>query len=408
MKSLFRVIFAFAFLTLTASFSAGFAQNLSASNRIGAAKTDDENAGIYIPPDQRHKGLSKFDQLPFTDRKKGDPERYRALNPKFVKKENGNYYFLLKAKSNAHYFDENLDDKGVISDQNVAVDLTNVKKAKGSDADEKAEKYYYAKNLGYIPATSLEQSFETIKGGYWLRFPLKKGEHTLYDGTGIPRGIITENKVRLNYGQQKQINGESYYYVFSSKIALPNSKDQTGASGWMKASAIEEGNDPQYSAETVEKMQPPATPNATFTKYEITGGDQQEIIGKDDKGNPIYKYGFLRNGEFVSYKVLPRTTDANVAATDYLKRSDDVVNLGFNVAGVSNDTFRINGANRPLIFYRSSDKDATANIDLYFPKDATHDGEQSIGKMIFVYGYVDVAGSKRWGWIPLDALKPKT
>lgn len=366
-----------------------------------------EEPGIYIPADQRHKGLSKFDQLPFTDRKKGDPERYRALNPKFVKKENGNYYFLLTAKSGAHYFDEKLNDKGALTDKNVEVDLTNVKKAKSGD-DEKAEKYYYIRNKGYIPASSLEQEFETIKGGLWLRFPLKKGEHLLYDGTGIARGIITESKVRLNYGQQKQINGESYYYVFSSKIALPNSKDQMGASGWMKASAIEGGNDPQYSAEVVEKMQPPATPNATFTKYEITGGDQQEISGKDDKGNSVYKYGFMRNGEFVSYKVLPKTTAVNVAATDYLKRSDDVVNLGFNVAGVSNDTFRIDGANRPLIFFRSSDKDATANIDLYFPKDATHDGEQSIGKMIFVYGYVDVAGSKRWGWIPLGALKLKT
>lgn len=369
---------------------------------------DGENEqGIYIPADKRHKGLSKFDRLPFTDRKKGDPERYRALNPKYVKKESGNYYFLLKAKSNAHYFDENLNDKGVLIDKNVAVDLTNVKKAKSAD-DEKAEKFYYVKDSGYIAASSLEQEFEDIKGGVWLRFPLKKGEHQLYDGTGIARGKITAASVRLNYGQQKEINGESYYYVFSSKIAVGNVKDEMGASGWIKASAIEEGNDPQYSAEVVEKMQPPPTPGATFTKYEITGGDQQEISGKDEKGNPVYKYGFMQNGEFVSYKVLPKQTVANVAATDYLKRSDDVVNLGFNVAGVSNDTFRIKSANRPLIFNRSSDKDATANIDLYFPKDATHDGEQSIGKMIFVYGYVETPSGNRWGWIPLGSLKPKT
>lgn len=367
----------------------------------------EDEPGIYIPADKRHKGLSKFDQLPFTDRKKGDPERYRALNPKYVKKENGNYYFLLKANANAHYFDENLNDKGVLTDRNIAVDLTNIKKAKAADG-EKVEKYFYVKDLGYMPESSLEQKFETIKGGIWLRFPLKKGEHQLYDGTGIERGKITADSVRLNYGQQKQINGESFYYVFSSKIAMQNAKDQMGASGWMKASAIEDGNDPQYSAEVVEKMQPPPTPGATFTKYEITGGNQQEISGKDKNGNPVYKYGFMRNGEFVSYKVLPKQTVANVAATDYLKRSDDVVNLGFNVAGVSNDTFRINGANRPLIFNRSSDKDATANIDLYFPKDATHDGEQSIGKMIFVYGYVETPGGNRWGWMALDALRPKS
>ncbi|MBA3599832.1 MAG: hypothetical protein H0W45_01130, partial [Acidobacteria bacterium] len=91
-----------------------------------------------------------------------------------------------------------------------------------------------------------------------------------------------------------------------------------------------------------------------------------------------------------------------------LKRSDAVVNLGFNVAGVSNDTFRINGANRPLIFHRSSKRDATAVIDLFYPKDAAHDGERVVAEMIFVYGYVAAGGDKRWGWIPLDALKLKS
>jgi hypothetical protein len=37
-----------------------------------------------------------------------------------------------------------------------------------------------------------------------------------------------------------------------------------------------------------------------------------------------------------------------------------------------------------------------------------HDGEKIAGKMIFVYGYVDILQGKRWGWIPLDALKLKS
>ena len=116
-------------------------------------------------------------------------------------------------------------------------------------------------------------------------------------------------------------------------------------------------------------------------------------------------------GEFVAYKVLPKVPldgKQSIASTDYLKRADDVINLGFNVAGVSNDTFRIKGANRPLVFYRSADKDAAASIDLFYPRSAVHDGEKIVGKMIFVYGYVDIPAGKRWGWIPLDALKLKS
>ncbi|MEO6655132.1 MAG: hypothetical protein ABIO36_03540 [Pyrinomonadaceae bacterium] len=85
-----------------------------------------------------------------------------------------------------------------------------------------------------------------------------------------------------------------------------------------------------------------------------------------------------------------------------------MINLGFNIAGVSNDTFRINGANLPLGFHRSADKDATAVIDLFYPKEGVHDGEEIAGKMIFGYGYVDTAAGKRWGWIPLSALKLKS
>ncbi len=85
-----------------------------------------------------------------------------------------------------------------------------------------------------------------------------------------------------------------------------------------------------------------------------------------------------------------------------------MINLGFNVAGVSNDTFRIKGAKRPLIFHRSADKDATVVIDLFYPKDAVHDGEKIFGKMVFVYGYVATLEGKRWGWMPLDTLKLKS
>ena len=367
----------------------------------------DSKSEIYIPADKRHQGLSRFDLIPFTDRRKGDPDRYRAVNPKYVKRENGRYYYALNVKADTHYFDENLRDKGVLSESNVNVDLTKTKTAKAGDG--KTLIYVYVKDKGYVLSGVLMQTSSEIKAGRWFYFPIKTGEHNFYDGTGIVRGKLDADSVRLNYGLQKKIKGEIYYYAFSTKLKINN--ESIGASGWIKASAIEAGNDPQFDTNFVKKMQMP-TANDRFTEYEITGANPQETAGKDENGAVKYKFGYAdKNGNFIAYKVLPKIPlDGNqsIAATDYLKRSDDVVNLGFNVAGVSNDTFRINGANRPLNFHRSSEKDATAVIDLFYPKDAVHDGEKVVAQMIFVYGYVAIENDKRWGWIPLDALKLKS
>ncbi len=364
---------------------------------------------IYIPADKRHQGLSRFDLIPPTDRRKGDPDRYRAVNPRYVKREKGQYYFALNVKTGTHYYDENLTDKGILPKTDVEVDLTQTKS--GKNIDSKTEKYVYVKDKGYVPATALLQTSSEIKAGRWFQFPIKSGEHQLYDGTGIARGKLAADSVKLNYGQEKKINRENYYYAFSTKIIVSSSKEAIGASGWIKASAIQVGNEPQYDRKFVEKMQMP-TAGDSFTDYEITGGNPQETIGKNENGKIKYKFGYAdKNYKFVAYKVLPKIPlngNQSVASTDYLKRGDAVINLGFNVAGVSNDTFKTVGANRPLIFHRSADREATAVIDLFYPKDAEHTGEEIVGKMVFVYGYVDTPGGKRWGWIALDALKAKS
>lgn len=363
-----------------------------------------ENA-IHIPADKRHIGLSKFDNLPFTDRRKGDPDRYRAINPNFVKKFNGKYYFLLTAKDKTSFYDENLKVLGVLPEKNVEVDLTERKTA--TNADGKSQRYVYVRDKGFILFNSLEETMEEIKTGKWYQFPLKKGDNYIFDGAGIKRGELTAKSVRLNYGQQKDIDGERYYYAFSTKMKSVG--DVIGVSGWIKASIIAAGNDPQYSSEVVTKMQPEPTVNDKFTVYEITGGMPEEKISKNTNGKIMYKFGYQgADGKFIAFKVLPKVPlegRQSIASTDYLKRSDDVVNLGFNVAGVSNDTFKVDNNGKPLQFFRSSVKDATVYIDLFHPKDARHTGEETVGKMIFVYGYVDVQGQKRWGWIPLDALR---
>ena len=359
---------------------------------------------IYIPAGERHVGLSKFDNLPFTDRRKGDPDRYRAINPNYVKKYGGKYYFLLTAKDKTVYYDEKLNLLGTLSEKNVEVDLTERKNA--TDTKGKSQRFVYVRDKGFIPVDSLEESAEEIKTGKWYQFPLKDGDNYIFDGAGVKRGMLTAKSVRMNYGQQKDISGERFYYAFSTKMR--SGGEIIGVSGWIKASAIADGHDPQYSSEVVTKMQPEPTVNDKFTVYEITGGMPEEKVSQDTNGQTAYKFGYQgEDGKFTPYKVLPKVpVTQNVASTDYLKRSDDVINLGFNVAGVSNDTFKVDTKAKPLQFFRSSVKDATAYIDLFYPKDANHTGEEIAGKMIFVYGYVDVQGQKRWGWIPLDALRP--
>jgi hypothetical protein len=387
-------------LAIAATVASGFAHSQPA-----------QETGIYIAADKRHQSVSRFDLFPFTDRPKGDPDRYRAVNPNYVKKQDGYYYFLLDAQPGTHCYDENLKDKGPLTETTVPVDLGRTKEAKGSDG--KTVRYVYAQNRGYVPRNNLTPAAD-IRTGKWFSFPLKTGKHPLFDGTGITRGVVAARSVRLNYGQQKDINGERCYYAFSTSIIPDGSTQRRGASGWIKASALQDGNAPQYSAEVVTKMQPPSIPatETTFTEYEMTGGDPEEKTGTDANGKPVYRYGYAdASGRFISYKVLPGVAlngRSSIAATDYLKRSDDVINLGFNVAGVSSDTYRVSSAQRPLTFHRAADPHATVIIDLFYPKDATHDGKQPVAKMVFVYGYVDEgSGAKRWGWIPLSALKPK-
>lgn len=387
-------------LILTGAFCCGVL------GQSGSARSD-ESKSVYIPADQRHKGLSRYDLIPFTDREKGYPDRYRAVNPQFVKRENGRYFYALTVEKNTKYFDENLKESGVLNETTVDVDLTRTINAKAANG--KNVRYVFVKDKGYVSADSVLESAGEIKAGKWFLFPLKTGRNELYDGTGIARGAIAAERVKLNYGLEKQINGEKYYYAFSTKINLGGKIE--GASGWIKASAIAAGNDPQFDQNFVRKMQMPTAANDQFTAYEITGGEPEKPSGKDADGRAKYEFGYAdKSGNFVAYKVLPNIAldgKQSVAATDYLKRSDGVINLGFNVAGVSNDTFRVAGANRPLVFYRSSEPDATAAIDLFYPKDATHSGSEIAGRMIFVYGYVAIGKEKRWGWIALAALKAK-
>lgn len=368
---------------------------------------------VHIPAErsERHRGTSPFDTLLATNRKPGEPDRYRAVNPNFIVREGNNNYYKLKVVKDAHYFDSNLKTKSLFKNSDVLIDFTRTKTVKNKNG--KMEKLVFAKDKGYVRLAALTdgkgteiKSMDDLKKSEIFKFPLKTNPIQLYDGIGNPRGIINGDSVRLNDGLQKTINGEKYYYAFSATTSLG------AASGWIKADTIRDDAQPKYDRTTIEKNAGKSA-SGPFLEYQITGGDKQ---AKDQNGN--LKYGYMKDGNFVSFKVLPHSTDKNEAATDYLDRFDGknrlehVINLGFNVAGVSNDTLKIDG-NTP-VFHRASGKGTTAVVNLYEPKD----GIKPVGTMKFVYGYVEYPGGKdtktgqiktekKWGWLPLDALKRK-
>ena len=123
-----------------------------------------ENA-VYIPADQRHRGLSRYDLIPFTDRKKGDIDRYRAVNPNFVKRENGRYFYALTVSKDAPVYDENLIAKGTLGATDAEIDLTDTK----TTADKIT--LVFVKNKGYVRASAVEQTAQQIRRGKWFYFP---------------------------------------------------------------------------------------------------------------------------------------------------------------------------------------------------------------------------------------------
>ncbi len=319
---------------------------------------------IHIPADKRHKGLSPYDNLlHFAHRQKGFPDRYRAVNPR----------------------------------------LEPAARLAARHAKDKAAR-----------KAALEAA---------LRFPLKENNTKLYDGSGNERkGVITAKDVKLNYAQVKIINGKKHYYAFATQIDPdnnPKTHNSIGASGWIRASAIKTGHDPKFNSADVRRSQPPVISEShgkhkNYQQYEVLAQKPEQILN-EKTGKP--RYGYMKDGEYISYKVLPEVPlsgKASIAASDYLMRKGGVINLGFNVAGVSNDTFNVVNGNKPLVFHRApqSLKGTTAEIDLYHPKDKNHAGKKPVASMRFVYGYVEYPGAdgklaKRWGWMARAALKPK-
>ena len=120
-----------------------------------------------------------------------------------------------------------------------------------------------------------------------------------------------------------------YYYTLATRL-----KDGKTVSGWVKATDLTV--EPEKKVEAA-----PAPPSGEVRDFEITGGDPHSA-----KFGYFDPPGLTDPKDFVSYKVSPGISlaqDKHVAATDYLKRSDGMVNLLFNLpgrGGVSTDSFQ--------------------------------------------------------------------
>jgi hypothetical protein len=188
----------------------------------------------------------------------------------------------------------------------------------------------------------------------------------LYDGVGNLRGIIRDGSVKINFGQRKVIGGRTFVYAFAVTL-----NGGTAASGWMLQSAVLDGN--IRSMPTVNARNPGQ--GSYETEWVITGGD-------------VNLYGSL--------KVKPNVTESHVAASDYLRRTGDVVNVLYSLpgmGGVASDTLPLG-----VVFHRSHGVQEV-NIALYRPAQAT-----VVGHMTFIYGHV----SGRFGWIARDALTARS
>ncbi|MBL8678086.1 MAG: hypothetical protein JNK05_02930 [Myxococcales bacterium] len=187
----------------------------------------------------------------------------------------------------------------------------------------------------------------------------------MLDGLGGVRGVVRDSTVMINFGQRKELRGRTHVYAFAVGL-----RGGVHASGWVDQGAI---------VGPIGRMPTANARNPGHGDYEtdfvITGGDP---------------------GEFGTLKVRPNIRlDENVAATDYLARPGNVVNLLYNLpglGGVATDTLPVGAPFRRSLGVLARD------LPLYRPSSATQ-----VRVMRFVYGHVN----GRYGWIARDAIAPR-
>ena len=218
------------------------------------------------------------------------------------------------------------------------------------------------------------------------------GTVELKNAFGEVRGVIAGTGAQINYGQRRMIGGVAHVYAFAVSITprdgtTPRCGGSTyGASGWIREDSLT----PQAQADLRAMPTHPApSASTTGTAYLVTGAPADHYYVSAAPACPA-------PAEFNDRRVRSYFTGGHVAASDYVVRDGNVINLLFSLAGrggVATDTVPVSTAARPVRFVSASNVDPVA-MPIYRPCAGTSDGTQT-----FVYGHVETPDGARWGWI---------
>ena len=235
------------------------------------------------------------------------------------------------------------------------------------------------------------------------------------DGSLVERGVITKDKVKINYGQwlNRRVapdgSVQGLVYVFATCIPKPPGVTLTVEEQLKNFCSPTPSNQP--SNQPFEPSHYPASGWVDTNQI----ADYRDVVSQmSEEGSAVPPYPYRNNyrpctiaGGAISppLKVGPCVSaNRSEAANDYLTRPGGFVNLLSalpGMGGVTRDTFRI-GTTFHLL-----DKDKTplpVEIPLYRPC-----GSQVRRQMKFVYGFVGDPDPKKkrerkYGWIAADAL----
>jgi hypothetical protein len=215
---------------------------------------------------------------------------------------------------------------------------------------------------------------DNSQGGLWAVH-----DATMVDGNGESMGLNTRDHLRFNYGQTRHMGGHTYVFARSSTL---------GSAGWFPIDEV-------YGESSLRKK-------------------VGEVNAKDTGGERLgcYKVRSSHDAAKGEKKVVFDSQEDEEEANDYMstprKNGKRYANMafavpGFGLGGPAIDIFPA-GTRFRRIDVPTTTGDPSITIPLW-AKDGNGNFTEMSGKMKFIYGYVNTEpGTKRFGWMALDAL----
>jgi hypothetical protein len=359
----------------------------------------------------RRGGLDAYSQpVPRTGQPRHNPDANRLVNRE---KLNGGELFPARLKKKAvqeglQLFGKDGNPRGEVKgDSRFDLDFGKKRRING-------EMYVLARGVemknGKVTEGYVRLSDKYINYNSAFNFGVRGGEPrpTLYDSNlnRLPGELHGDVKgVRLNFGQRMEVGTpggrtENYYLVFDTRLA-----HGPHASAWIKESDLDLSTREKQALHrmpAVQARRPPA--GADFTAYRIEGSNPDRTV-------TVRRGDHTSQTQFGNLKFAARRNGGvgNMEAGDYMTRDSRTVNMLHSLpggdGGVSNNTFL---ADSGVTFHRWNNKQPpSVDVPLYDPYTRQvargADGRQITMK--FVYGYVDTAAGREFGWMAYENLR---